>query len=361
MTVSLKSNFFANARGFTFEDSASVTWSFNTNTNQLTATSSGGGGGGGVTSLASAAGTITFSASTGAVNADLPTQGGVTPGSYTFTSITVDAYGRITAIATGSPPAGTVTSITAGTGLTGGTINTSGTIAVDLTYSPTMTGSWTFTPGSGIGIKVNSKANADGISVKGASTTGQSYGIGIQAGTSPSDGPLYIETYAGSQILDVTGDGGIQVGTPTGGSPSIGAINAAEPYQVNGVVVTGTVQVQLDKGAGWNSSSGALNTSSLSFVDVIIPYACTLQEVDIDTAGGTGSCVVNVWKIANRGTPTSANDITGGVSPAISSATQYTNTTLSGWTTAFAQNDKVRFTLASVGVFTEVLITLRLK
>jgi hypothetical protein len=47
--------------------------------------------------------------------------------------ITVDTYGRVTAVTTASNPQGTVTSITAGTGLTGGTITTTGTIAIDST------------------------------------------------------------------------------------------------------------------------------------------------------------------------------------------------------------------------------------
>lgn len=44
MTVNFTNNFFAKARGLTFEDSASVTWSFDQTTNELTATGSGGGG-----------------------------------------------------------------------------------------------------------------------------------------------------------------------------------------------------------------------------------------------------------------------------------------------------------------------------
>ena len=53
----------------------------------------------------------------------------VTPGTYNFSTITVDQQGRLTSATSGAP----VTSVTAGTGLSGGTITSTGTIAISNT------------------------------------------------------------------------------------------------------------------------------------------------------------------------------------------------------------------------------------
>lgn len=119
-------------------------------------------------------------------------------------------------------------------------------------------------------------------------------------------------------------------------------------------------QVQFVLAAGWNSASGAIPIASTLPQDVEIPYGCTLQEILIQTQPGTaGSCTVT---LGTQAFPLTAPvDITGGVPPAIAAATSYSNSTLTGYTTVFAQKAMIRATLTANSVFTSVKIFMRFK
>ena len=109
-------------------------------TGDIVITASSGGGGGGVTSVGLqpiSTSRLTVGGdnpviSSGTIHIDLATSG-VSQGTYTYPTVTVDAYGRVTNISSGAS-VGTVTSIamTPGDGIqiTGSPVTTSGTINV---------------------------------------------------------------------------------------------------------------------------------------------------------------------------------------------------------------------------------------
>jgi hypothetical protein len=73
-----------------------------------------------------------------------------------------------------------------------------------------------FASGSGYGLYVQGLSNQNAALIVGNSTTSNSYGLGIQAGTNSSDSPLTITNYAASTtFLKVLGDGSIGIGTST--------------------------------------------------------------------------------------------------------------------------------------------------
>ena len=94
-------------------------------------------------------------------------------------------------------------------------------------------------------------------------------------------------------------------------------------------------------------------------VPIYVRSACTLIEATILTQGGTGSCVVDIWKTP-IGTypPTSANSICGGNYPSITSGTTLVKTSLTGWTTAVSAGDTIMFHLTSSSTFTYITIQL---
>ncbi len=95
--------------------------------------------------------------------------------------------------------------------------------------------------------------------------------------------------------------------------------------------------------------------------DISIPYNCTISSAVL-LADQSGSIVIDVWKdvIANF-PPTVADTITASAKPTLSSATNSTDSTLTGWTTAVSAGDILRFKVDSATTVQRVTLVLNVQ
>jgi len=117
-----------------------------------------------------------------------------------------------TCVTGGGGGSGTVTSITAGTGLTGGTITTSGTVALDLTNPNNWTGLQTFRNASSTNLSVFTNAYFGGTATSSFATNGALSLVsnGLAVGSSQlvvSSGNIGIGTTTPGSILSINGVG----------------------------------------------------------------------------------------------------------------------------------------------------------
>lgn len=137
-----------------------------------------------------------------------------------------------------------------------------------------------------------------------------------------------------------------------------------------------TVWLRCD-GSNWHIDSriddtAAARTVALTFVigsglsvlqtgvagDLYVPFACTITAARA-FADQSGSVVVDIWKDTQANyPPTDADSITAAAPVTISTATNSSDTTLTGWTTSVAAGDILRFNVDSVTTIEQVTIVL---
>lgn len=261
----------------------------------ISSTGGGGNGGGTVTSVGvSPASTsrLTVSGSpivsSGTITLDLATTG-VTAGTYTYPTVTVDNYGRVTSIANASS-VGTVTSvgITPGFGIqvTGSPITTSGTMTILNTGVTRLNaGSGISLSGSNGNVTISTALGAGTVTSVGltSSTLTVSGSPVVSAGTISVEIPANVEVtgrllLSGSQNLSNGSAANLQLTasyfTTTGASTATLAAGTAGLIKTFMMVADGGDMVITVTNAGWKSSG----TGTITFND--IGDGCTLQYIN---------------------------------------------------------------------------------
>lgn len=139
---------------------------------------------------------------------------------------------------------------------------------------PTWTGAHTFTPGSAVvAVTVNAAANTFGDNILGSSTSGQSFGEAINAGTTAADIAFRVRNQALTAVFEqINGNGSGSLGPnvtndlswTSAGNWVFGAPTSGVGVAINGGIAPLTVTQSASPGANYTTTIQAATTSGQS-------------------------------------------------------------------------------------------------
>lgn len=260
-------------------------------------------------------------------------------------------YNATTNALTATTFVGALTGTASGNLVSGGALGTpSSGVATNLTGTAAGLTAGNVTTNANFTGHVTSVGNA---AVLGSFTTAQ-----LNTAVSDND----VATLAGTEALSNKTYNGNTFTTGTGvltiaAAKTLTALNSVTLSGTDGVAMNVTNNKLANISFIIDGGGSAITTGIKG--DIEIPFACTINQVTM-LADQSGSIVVDLWKDTYANYPaTIADTITAAAKPTITTATKSQNSTLTGWTTAVAAGDIIRFNVDSITTCTRVLISLR--
>jgi hypothetical protein len=143
----------------------------------------------------------------------------------------------------------------------------------------------------------------------------------------------------------------------SGGSANV---TATEQISQMWIALVGTIYVpRVPCGCTWTRRGSTLQTPASNGL-FYVPRKSVIKGVSVLTEGSTaGSMQADIWKVAfGSYPPTVSNSIVASAPPKIISGITYSDSTLTGWTTALAAGDTLKFNLVSSTFFTQIALQL---
>lgn len=137
-----------------------------------------------------------------------------------------------------------------------------------------------------------------------------------------------------------------------------GVLNVVATEQLSQmwIALVGAIYVpRIPCGVTWTRRGSILQIPAINGL-FYVPRKSVIKGVSVLTQGSTiGSCKIDIWKKAiGSFPPTVADTIVASAFPQIVVGKTYSDTVLTGWTTALAAGDTLIFNLVSNSLFTEV-------
>lgn len=167
-------------------------------------------------------------------------------------------------------------------------------------------------------------------------------------------------THAATDFNPMTTAGDIITGGTAGAAQRVAIGPLGQVLKARGGTLTPTWADDVTPIVCQFNGGGSALTAIIE-TDVQIPFDCTITKVTL-VGDVSGSAVVDIWKSTFAAfPPVVGGSIVASAKPTLSAAQTYSDSTLTGWTTAISAGDCLRFHLTSASTVGRLVLTIWVK